>query len=236
MLRTIIWFIYFWIYLIFIMPGLWRAEYLEKKGRIREHDDLVSKYVGKWARSLLRLAGAKVTVIGLENIPDTASVFVSNHQGNFDIPLMLGYVGKPKALISKIEVQKLPIIRSWMKHLNCMFIDRDDHRQAVKSISRSLELLKKGYSIIIFPEGTRSKCDKIGTFKNGSFKMALKAGVPIVPITISGSYKLMEANKNIIKPAQVKITIHKAVETSEFSKEDVSQLQERIRSIIDIQS
>lgn len=231
-MRTVIWFIYFWLYLIFIMPALWWAQHLEKSGRIKEHDRLVCKYIGRWARALLDLAGAKIIVSGLENIPEGGAVFISNHQGNFDIPLMLGYVGRPKALISKIEIQKLPMIRLWMHHLNCIFVDRGNRKQTAKYIGKSLELLSKGYSVIIFPEGTRSRSEKIGTFKNGGFKIALKAGVPIVPVTISGSYKLMEANKFKIKPAEVELFIHKPIETTGISKEDVTQLQERVKGII----
>jgi 1-acyl-sn-glycerol-3-phosphate acyltransferase len=110
-LRTIIWFIYFWAVLIKLIPALYRVKQLQRSGRIQERDKLVDVKVKEWSQSLVKLSGSKITVSGEENIPkDTAVLFVSNHQGNFDIPLLLGYLQKPKAFISKIEVKKMPFI------------------------------------------------------------------------------------------------------------------------------
>jgi 1-acyl-sn-glycerol-3-phosphate acyltransferase len=99
-LRTIIWFIYFWAVLLKLIPSLIRVKHLQKAGNIQERDTLVDKKVKEWSTSLVKLSGSKITVSGEENIPaDTAVLFVSNHQGNFDIPILLGYIKKPKAFI-----------------------------------------------------------------------------------------------------------------------------------------
>lgn len=92
------------------------------------------------------------------------------------------YIEKPKAFIAKIELLKLPLLRTWMIHLKCVFMDRSDIRQSLKVINQAADHLKEGYSMIIFPEGTRSKNETFGEFKPGSLKLALKAGVPIVPV------------------------------------------------------
>ncbi len=123
-------------------------------------------------------------------IPDEPVLFVSNHQGSFDIPLLLGYIDKPKAFIAKWELRYLPFIGSWMKELGCIFIKRNDFRQTLKAFKGAGEVFKKGQSLVIFPEGTRSRSSKLGEFKRGSLKIALREKVPVVPVTIKGSYKL----------------------------------------------
>jgi 1-acyl-sn-glycerol-3-phosphate acyltransferase len=236
MLRTIIWFIYFWCYLIVILPSLAKVRALHNAGKIEQRDREVDRIVKKWARSLVNLSGSMVVVIGEENIPTRGGVvFISNHQGNFDIPILLGYIEKPKAFIAKKELKKLPLISSWMYYMNCVFIDRGNARAGLKAIQEGIAFLKKGYSQIIFPEGTRSRGDKLGEFKPGSFKLATKAGVPIVPVAIRGSYKIMEANGGLIKPAVVEMFISEPVPTAGLSKEETEQLPEKVRNIINLQ-
>lgn len=233
MLRTIMWFIYFWLYLLKIMPAYLKVIRLFKEGKIKERDLLVSSTASKWARDLLKFAGAKVTVIGIEKLPKDRSVlFVSNHQGNFDIPILLGCIDKPKAFIAKVEMLKMPLIRNWMKQMNCVFLDRGDMRQSLRVMNDAAEYLKQGYSMSIFPEGTRSKGNTMGEFKPGSLRIATKANVPIVPVTIKGSYKLMEQNGFIIKPAHVEVIISDPIETMGLTKEETNTLPERVRAAI----
>ena len=234
MFRTILWFIYFGLHLVAIQPSLLRVNRLAKQGRTTELDQLTNQTAKEWARALVKLAGVTVVTSGEENIPSEGSVlFVSNHQGNFDIPILLGYIDKPKSFIAKIELLKLPLIRTWMIHLKCVFIDRSDIRQSLKVLNQAADYLKKGYSMVIFPEGTRSKNETLGEFKPGSLKLALKAGVPIVPIAIQGSYKIMEQNGFIIKPAHVEITIFEPISTAGLTKEQATELPERVRKIIE---
>ncbi len=234
MLRTIVWFSYFWLYLIKIMPRYFTVNRFLKDGKIKERDILVDSVASKWAKDLLKLAGASVKVIGAENVPsDRTVLFVSNHQGSFDIPILLGCIDKPKAFIAKVELLKMPIIRTWMKQMNCVFLDRHDSRQSLRAMNEATEYLKKGYSMVIFPEGTRSKGRTMGEFKAGSLRIAIKAGVPIIPVTIKGSFKLMEQNGSIIKPAEVEVVISEPIETSDLTKEQSSGLHEKVRSIIE---
>jgi len=193
----------------------------------------VAKSVRNWAQSLVGLAGGTIVVSGEENVPkDSAVVFVSNHQGNFDIPILLGYISKPKAFISKIEVLKMPLIRGWMKLMQCAFMDRKDIRQSLRTINEAAESIKKGYSMVIFPEGTRSKGNQMGDFKAGSFKLAIKAGVPIIPITVNGSWRLLEAQGHM-KPGTVHMVVHNAIPTTGLSREEVEALTGKVKSIIE---
>jgi 1-acyl-sn-glycerol-3-phosphate acyltransferase len=202
-------------------------------GKATEIDEITNQTAKKWARSLVKLAGVTVVTTGEEKIPSGAVLFVSNHQGNFDIPLLLGYIDKPKAFIAKIELLKFPMIRTWMTHMRCVFMDRSDIRQSLKVINQAIQYLKEGYSMAIFPEGTRSKGEAMGEFKPGSLKLAFKAGIPIVPITIRGSYKIMEQNGMMIKPAHVEIIIHDPVLTIGLTKEQAAEIPARVRNTIE---
>ncbi|HWQ29382.1 MAG TPA: lysophospholipid acyltransferase family protein, partial [Negativicutes bacterium] len=234
MFRTIIWFCYFWLYLIKLIPGYFKVNRLYKAGNIIERDKLVNSTVPKWANALLKLAGARINVIGAENIPEDRTVlFVSNHQGNFDIPILLGCIGKPKAFVAKVEMLKMPMIRSWMKHMNCVFLDRKDIRQSLQVMNAATEYLKKGYSMVIFPEGTRSKGRAMGEFKAGSLRIAVKSNVPIVPVTINGSYKLMEQNGFLIKPAEITVVVARPIETAGLAKEEINELPEKVFAVIE---
>lgn len=231
-MRTVIWFIYFWCYLVVLLPRMRKCKKLAAQGRIAECDAIVEVEVRKWARRLLKLAGVKVEITGLENVPEGAVVYVGNHQGNFDIPLMLGYLKRPCGVLAKDELAGLPMIRTWMDLLHCVFIERDNPRQAVAAINDAAELLRQGYSMVIFPEGTRSRGDAVGEFKNGAFKVASKTGTPIVPLCIDGSYKVMEAHGFWIHPAKVKIKLLPPVQTQGLSREEIRALDDSIRQLI----
>ncbi|WP_291575530.1 lysophospholipid acyltransferase family protein [Clostridium sp. UBA4548] len=234
MLRTIGWYISFAGSLVAKLPQMYIVKSLEKKGELAQRDEYVHKTTSKWALNRVKLSGAKVQIFGEENIPkDKPVVFISNHQGNFDIALFMSYIDKPKGYVAKIEMKKIPILRDWMTYMNCVFMDRSSIRKSAEAIVEGVNIIKKGYSLVIFPEGTRSKGDKIGEFKAGSFKLATKAKVPIVPVTIIGSYKLMEANGNKIVPSQVEMYIHPPVDTASISKEDLEALPDKVKSIIE---
>lgn len=231
-MRTIIWFLYFWLYLIFVLPEYWRVKRLEKSGDTLKYDEAVRRDVHKWASHLLKLAGAKIHTEGKENIPNGPVVFVANHQGYFDIPLMLTQMDKPNPLIAKKEIQKIPMIRSWMTQLRCIFMDRENARQSMDSLKQAQELLKQGYSVVVFPEGTRNNGGELGEFKAGAIRIATRTGVPIVPVCIEGSHRLMGKGSLWIHPAQVSIKILPPVQTEELSKEQIRALPEQLRQMI----
>lgn len=232
-MRTIYWYVSFFFTLFCTLPKLSKVRRLEKQGRLDEREVYIHKASQKWMLDNIRRSGSKVEVFGTEHLPkDRNVVFISNHQGNFDIPLLMGYIDMPKGFISKVEAKKIPIVEKWMELIHCVFMDRSTLKGSAGAIIEGIKTLKAGHSLVIFPEGTRSKGDCMGEFKSASFKLATKPGVPIIPITIDGSYKIMEQNHNKIKPAHVKITIHPLIETKGLDKENLEALPSQVESII----
>lgn len=233
MFRTAIAFLCLCGYLIRRIPALLKTKKMDRNGDTAGRDVMVSRVVPEWARYVVYLGGATVEVTGEEHIPtDTAVAFVANHQGYFDIPILLGYVNKPKAFISKIEILKVPLLSGWMKLMQCTFLDRKNMRQSVKAMEEAVNTVKKGYSLVIFPEGTRSRGGPVAEFKAGSFRLAIKAGVPVVPVTIDGSWHIYEERKKLGKNATVKVTVHPAIPTAGLSREDIAALPEKVRAVV----
>lgn len=232
-MRTIYWYMSFFFSIIGAIPKLWKVHHLEQKGQLEERDAYVHKAVTEWMLGNIRRSGSTVEVIGKENLlPDQTVVYISNHQGNFDIPLLVTSVHETIGFISKIEAQKIPVIVKWMELIHCVFMDRSTLKTAAAAIIEGIQVIKSGHSLVIFPEGTRSKGNQMGEFKHASFRLATKPGVPIIPITINGSYKIMEANHNKIKPAHVVITIHPPVPTKNLSKDELHHLPDQVATII----
>lgn len=235
MLRSIAWYVVFFMGLLRSIPSMIKTKRFDEKDMAEEKERLTFKATSAWANSLLKVAGVRVNVHGLENLPKDQNVlFIGNHQGNFDIPIYISKIPVPKGFVSKIEVKKIPGVSTWMEYMNCVFMDRSNLRKAGEAIIQGVKVLKNGHSLVIFPEGTRSKGDKMGEFKAGSFKLATKSKVPIVPVTMSGSYKIMESNKRkwIIKPANVDLYIHPAIETTNLTKEEQDILPKKVYEIV----
>lgn len=236
MFRTILWYFFFFSSVFLSIPFMLKAKSLGKKGLVKEQDALVHKVTSFWGRKLIQIAGVKINVIGEENLPkDKTVLFIGNHQGNFDIPIYLSCLNAPKGFVSKVEVEKIPGVRTWMTYMHCVFMDRGDLKKSGRAIIQSIKNLKSGHNMVIFPEGTRSKGDKMGEFKAGSFKLATKSKCPIVPITMDGSYKIMESSvkKPWFTPAEVNFYIHPAIEVSSLSEEEIEELPNKVYNIIE---
>ncbi|MEJ5283561.1 MAG: lysophospholipid acyltransferase family protein [Brevinematia bacterium] len=188
-------------------------------------------FVSLWARLEIAGTGTKVTVKGIEKLPESNVVFISNHQGYFDIPLILGYTRRLVGFIAKIELKKIPLLSFWMKRIHCVFIDRKNLRKANEYIDEGVKNLLNGYNMLIFPEGTRSKSNKTLPFKVGSFKLALRSSVPIVPLTIKNTYKMLEETGKI-KKANVELIIHDPVYPQTYSEIDKNELVKKVEETI----
>lgn len=233
MIRTILFYIGVVLSLIVSLIAPIKIKYLSLRKKYSERTMLIHKTSYIWARFIMKISGAKVKVNGLDNIPkDETVLFVSNHQSDFDIPLLMSIINVPKGFIAKKELETVPIVSLWMKYIRCIFMDRSNLRKSAQAIVEGVNILKEGHSMVIFPEGTRSKGGPHGEFKAGSFKLATKAKVNIVPITIDGSYKLYEANNGRIVPSNVTVTIHPSVDVPSLTKEQEINLHEDLEKII----
>lgn len=209
-------------YLWYLILGLFSKE---------KQKTTLHKYTALWGRTCVAFSRSKVEVIGKEKLPEGNVLYVGNHQSYYDIPLLLGHLPKPKAFVAKIELSKIPALSLWMRKMGCLFLDRGNLRQSLKVILQGIEQLKMGDTLVIFPEGTRSKSFKMGEFKKGSLKLGIKANVPIVPITIMGSYELFEEKAQFQK-RDVKIIIHDPIYPDQLSREEQNALSSTVRSII----
>lgn len=201
---------------------------------VQEH--YVIRTTSRWGRVVLRSAGARMHVTGLENIPSSRRLcFISNHQSMFDIPVILGYIPQKVGFIAKQELRRIPIVYRWMNELGCLLIDRKNPREGRKAIVAGIRQIKDGQPLAIFPEGTRSRSSHMADIKRGSLKLAIKSGAIVVPLTINGSYKLYEED-NRIKPADVFLTIHPAIDTQTCDEETRDNLaaivQQQIQSVL----
>ena len=156
----------------------------------RRKRDRMSFAIVSWAFGfIVRIAGTKVDIIGYDNIPkDQAVLYVGNHRSMFDIAINYWKLPPLLGFVSKIEMKKFPFLSWWMVLVNCLFLDRENIKEGMKTIIKGAEQLKAGISMFIFPEGTRSKLEsEMLEFKEGSLKMAEKAGVLIVPVAITNT-------------------------------------------------
>jgi len=228
MFRTIYWLIDFILYLIYIFVQALRGKRLEKAGMTEEKRHLTQKVGQQWSTRLLQKTGSRIEVTGSEHIPSTGPVLiVSNHQSYMDIPLMVSVVPLPMGFVAKQELRRLPVISRWMDLIECSYIDRKDIRQSLRAIQQAQKSLESGQSMVIFPEGTRSKGREIGAFKPGSLKLAQKAGVPILPVAIDGSYHLYE-ERGRISATTVKVTIMPLIPAETVVEESSSDLMNRV--------
>lgn len=188
-----------------------------------------------WSPVLLWAGGAQFSVRGLEKADFTKpAIYVCNHQSTLDIPAL--FVALPVAFrfVAKQQLQYVPFLGWYMTMAKFVFIDRSNHKKAVRSLELAAERIRSGISIAMFPEGTRSEEAAIMPFKKGPFALAMKAGVPVVPIAIEGSGKLMPKNSWNITPGPVTVSIGEPVDPKQFG-EDREALMKAVRDrIIDL--
>lgn len=185
-------------------------------------------------KGILFLSGIKMTIIGEENVPkDTAVMYVGNHHSIFDVITTYTRVPGLTGFVAKKEIEKVPVLRTWMRHLNCLFLDRKDLKAGAKMIIDAVHKIKSGISIFIFPEGTRSKDEDVTLpFHDGSFKIATKSGCPIVPVVLTNTNRIFEDHFPWIKATHVTIEYCKPIILDEMPDEIKKSPSNYVRDII----
>lgn len=231
-MRTILCLLKTFIYLLGALPDQHRIHRLQKKGDHLTAWLFIQARVRHWAIAMLRFASVTTDVFGREHIPKGPVLFAPNHQSDWDIMLAETYLDQC-GIVSKQEIGRIPLVRQWTDLLGVVFIDRDDPRQTVRALKDGEKQLLEGRNFIIFAEGTRSKGEDLGEFKTGSLRIAIKHGIPIVPVSIDGSYKIMEANNGKwIRPAHVIMTIQPPIQTAGLDKAAQRSIGDDIRQSI----
>ena len=220
-MRTVLEILFIIIFAIIISPFVLLIEFIIGKFNPELKSRSSLRYVQFFFKGMMFISGTKVEVIGRENIPDDQPVlYVGNHRSYFDIiatyPLVKGLTG----YVAKKEIEKVPILRKWMKNLHCVFIDRSDLRQSLKVIIECIDMVKSGISVCIFPEGTRNKEPGMLEYKEGSMKIAEKSGCPIIPMAITGTAEIFENHQPWVKKSHVTVTFGKPIIVSELTKEE----------------
>jgi len=186
-----------------------------------------------WSRLNAMLVPMMVDVIGKDNIEKGRSyVIVSNHQSLYDIFLVYGWLGIDIKWVMKKELAKIPGVGFGSKKVGHIFLDRSNSRVALETLNEAKKKLVNGTSVVIFPEGTRSKTGEIGDFKRGAFKLALDLGLPILPVTITGTKDILPTGTFNLLPGKVNLFIHKPVNINNYSEDSIRNLISDTRTII----
>lgn len=230
-MRTIIGGLIFGIYMLLFYLNSIEYKRVKSKGTQEDVDKFMFKIGKRWARRTLKITGTTMEVHGEENLVDGPCLFVANHQSYMDVPIIVSIAKSHLGFVAKKELAEVPLFGVWIRRTRSLFLDRENTREAIKVIIEGVKYLKEGHSLCIFPEGTRSKSNNVGTFKKGSLKLALKSGVPIVPVTIDGTYRVLEEN-NRLRKAHVIVTVDKPIYTDEMTKEEQNDLIDEIRAMI----
>jgi 1-acyl-sn-glycerol-3-phosphate acyltransferase len=195
------------------------------------NENMIYSPVRLFVRLGLRLVGVRVEVSGLERLdPSRAYIFTPNHQSLIEVPLFVTYLGRNPAYLAKKEVFKYPLFGYGISLMGVVPVDRSNTKAAVESARAATENLRRGKSYVVYPEGTRSRDGRVLPFKKGAFMMAVDAGVPVVPVTISGGTKIMPKGEVKVFPSTVRITVHEPISTEGYSKDNLTELMDRVRA------
>lgn len=185
-------------------------------------------------RLMLFIAGTRITVIGEEKIPDEPVLFIGNHRSYFDILLTYSKCKRLTGYIAKKEMLRYPLLRDWMKRLYCLFLDRENPKEGLKTILQAIDYIKNGISICIFPEGTRNTGEELSLlpFHSGSFKIAEKTNCPIVPISMNNTISIFESHLPKVRKTHVILEYGDPIYPDDLDKDARRRLAPYCQNII----
>ncbi len=232
-MRSIMVLFFLIIFFILTLPIYLILTIIEKTNK-ESKDRLVQAILRIFCKGILFFSGVELTVKGLENIPDDEAVlFVSNHRSIFDIVVAYATITKKTSFIAKKELAKFPLISTWLKLTNSLLIDRNDLRQTLTIIINAIQMVKSGYSIFLFPEGTRTKNKEMAPFKEGSFKIAHKSGCPVIPVSMNNTDRAFETQVPWIKSTHIIIEYSEPIYPNELEKEESKFLGRYVQNTIE---
>lgn len=197
--------------------------------------DISSLRLVQWAfKVILKITGVKTTVIGEENVPDEAVLFIGNHRSYFDILLTYSRCRRLTGYIAKKEMERYLTLTAWMKRLHCLFLDRKDPKEGLKTILQAIDDIKNGISICVFPEGTRNRGEELSMlpFKDGALKISTKTGCAIVPISMNNTAEIFENHFPKIKKTHVVIEYGKPIYPDQLDKDTKRHIGDYVENVI----
>lgn len=201
---------------------------------IRVPGRAVNSFVAFWSRLLCWLALSPVEVVGREHLnPDASYLFLSNHQGIFEIFAIYGYIPNRFSWIMKQEIRRMPFVGMACEKVGHIFIDRSSRMKSMRSIELAERTLRENHSsVVMFPEGTRTHDGQVGAFKRGAFVMARDLHLPIVPLTISGSFEILPRDSYYIKPHRLRLVFHAPIDTTGLTDDNMHEMIDTVRNTI----
>lgn len=186
-----------------------------------------------WCKSTIMMAGGRIKCSGKNNLVDGEHyIFLSNHTSWADILVILYATQRKGRFIAKKELAKVPFLGLIMKRMGMIFIDRDNPQKAATSLKNTLSQIEGGIDLVVFPEGTRSKTGRLNPFKKGVFFIAIKTGIPIIPIGIIGAQKVWHCNNFTLRPGIIQVNIGKPIATSNYDEKNITELIALVRTEI----
>ncbi|MDL2303265.1 1-acyl-sn-glycerol-3-phosphate acyltransferase, partial [Dysgonomonas sp. OttesenSCG-928-D17] len=177
-----------------------------------------------WGKLACRLALCRIKVVRHANLdPDKSYVFIPNHQSAYDIFLIYGYLNQNIKWVQKQELRKIPFVGKASEIAGHVFVDQSNLKSMKDTIAKAEAQLGEGASMVIFPEGARTKTGKMGRFKRGAFIIAKEMNLPVVPVTVNGPYDLMKMKTYLINPCTLELIVHEPVSTAEVTDENMPE-------------
>ena len=226
MIRTILAIVYLAFGIFLVMPFLilWSLT--------TGNADFMYGVAMKFVRAAVRIAGIRVRVEGSGNIPTGVCVFAANHVSNMDPLAFVPAIPRRVALLVKKEVFRIPVLATAMRLAKLVPVDRDNREAAAGSVETAVKYLKEGLSFAVYPEGTRSRDGRLLPFKKGTFVMAIRAGVPIVPVSIVGAQDLLRKGEWSVHPGEVTIRFGPAVDVLPYTVDQRADLLARVEELV----
>ena len=210
-----------------------RIDKAAKDGNKEEERKAIYEAEKYWSNKIKDYLNLEINVINPENLPkDGPAVYVANHQSYGDVIPFLNVLNHAVGFIGKDSLEKIPVFSEWVLRIRSLFIKRGDARTSLGTINEGAQLIKEGYSLVIFPEGTRSHCSQMAHFKPGALKLATKAKAVVVPVTIRDTYKLFEEKGVIQKNKKIDFVVHKPIDTSILDRKELASLGETVENIV----
>jgi 1-acyl-sn-glycerol-3-phosphate acyltransferase len=200
---------------------------------VRRDSDISMRLGRVWSRTMLSAVGARVEYRGLEHLTARMPcIYIANHQSNVDIWALIKILPTPTRFVAKESLFRIPVFGWAIAAAGFIPIDRANRGRALKSLKLAAEKVASGRSLVLFPEGTRSRSGALQKFKKGPFHLALQAGVPLVPIVISGSWKVLPPKSLRVTPGHVRVRVLPAVEVDEFLPADYKGLLDLVHGLM----